>query len=119
MSEHDENVLADVINQEPIVFMDCTQSEIGASFVVGGVLGLSIGIGFGLMIGFIMFGLVIGLTLAIVFSWAMMTWLKSVRQKYYLTWLEEKKFLLTRSFTFNSRPFVDQTCRYGKGARRG
>lgn len=120
MDEHDENVLADVINQEPIVFMDCTQSEIAASFLIGGLTGLSTGIGFGVLIGFVMFGLVIGLMLAVGISYVSMNWLKNVRQKYYLTWLGEKKFLLAMSISISpTRQYIDQSRRYGKGARRG
>lgn len=119
MDEHGDP-LADVVNQEPIVFMDCTQSEMAAAFGVGGVSGLGIGIAIGVAIGFVMFGLVIGLMLAVGITWLVMNWLKNVRQKYYLTWLAEQKFLIKFKLgLMASKNFVSVSQRYGKGARRG
>lgn len=119
MDEHGDP-LADVVNQEPIVFMDCTQSEMAAAFGIGAVLGLSIGLAIGFAVGFVMFGLVIGLMLAVGLTWLVMNWLKNVRQKYYLTWLDEQKYLLKFKLgLIKSKNFVSVSQRYGKGARRG
>src|SRR5688572_14125665 len=68
MSEHDDR-LADAVNQEPIVYNDCTQTELMGSIVTGGVLGLSLGIVVGIAIGIIMFGIVIGLIASVGICW--------------------------------------------------
>jgi conjugative transfer region protein (TIGR03750 family) len=114
-----EDRLADAVNQEPIVYMDCTQSELMGSIALGGLVGLSLGVVIGISIGLFLLGLIIGLSLSLLFSWACMTWLKSVRQKYYLTWFKEKIFLVKLSYGMTSSKYISHSERFGKGARRG
>ncbi len=115
----EEDRLADAVNQEPIVFNDCTQKELAMSFGGGLVLGVIIGLFLGASIGMIMFGLVLGLILGLGLSWASMFYLKYIRQKYYETWLGERVYLIKRSLGFGShKPFIDLTQRYGKGVKR-
>jgi hypothetical protein len=118
MSDFNEDRLADVVNQEPIVFNDCTQSELAYSF--GG--GMSLGIAVGLIlatVGSFMFCLILGLFLGLGLSWLSMFGLKFIRQKYYETWLNEKIFIFKKSLGFLSNvPFINESKRYGKGVRR-
>ncbi len=115
----EEDRLADAVNQEPIVFNDCTQKELAISFGGGLVLGVIIGIFLGASVGMIMFGLVLGLILGLGLSWASMFYIKYIRQKYYETWLAEQVFLLKRALGFGShKPFIDSTQRFGKGVKR-
>lgn len=118
MSEHDDR-LADAVNQEPIVYNDCTQSELMGSMLMGAVVGLALGIIVGIAIGFIMFGIIIGLIIAVGVAWFAMNWLKHIRQKFYLTWFKEKIFLFKLETGFTSGKYVGHSERYGKGARRG
>ncbi|WP_331351265.1 DUF3487 family protein [Cellvibrio sp. UBA7671] len=118
MSEHDDR-LADAVNQEPIVYNDCTQSELMGSFFIGAFIGLTIGVVVGIVIGFIMFGIIIGLIISVGVSWFAMNWLKHIRQKFYLTWFKEKLFLFKLSIGMASGKFIGHSERFGKGARRG
>ena len=118
MYEHDER-LADAVNQEPIVYNDCTQSEILGSFILGGVVGLVLGLMIGFAIGFIMLGIIFGLMIAVGVSWGAMTWLKNIRQKYYLTWFKENLFLFKVSVGAIPGKYIGHSERFGKGARRG
>lgn len=110
--------LADVVNQEPIVFMDCTQSELAGSFMAGAVVGSILGVMIGISIGFFMMGVMAGLIIALGVAWGLMSWLRYIRQKYYLTWFKEKLFLLQHSLGLVNRVYVDVSKRFGKGARR-
>lgn len=114
-----EDRLADAVNQEPIVYNDCTQSELMSAFIVGVVIGLSIGIAVGVSFGVVMLGVVLGLILTILIAWAAMTWLKWIRQKYYLTWFKERVFLMKLYVGLLNAKFIKDSQRYGKGARRG
>lgn len=110
--------LADAVNQEPIVYNDCTQTELMNSFIVGVALGLPIGIVVGLVFDAFMVGIVLGLILTVLLAWAMMEWLKWIRQKYYLTWFKEKVFLMKLNVGLLHTKFIQSSQRFGKGARR-
>lgn len=114
-----EDRLADTVNQEPIVYNDCTQSELMSAFIAGVVIGLSIGVVVGLAFGVVMLGVVLGLILTILIAWAAMEWLKWIRHKYYLTWFKEKVFLMKMSLGFLHTKYIQDSQRYGKGGRRG
>jgi conjugative transfer region protein (TIGR03750 family) len=118
MSEH-ENRLADAVNQEPIVYNDCTQSELMGSIFIGFVTGIVIGVIVGIAIGFFMLGIIIGLMIAVGVCWVSMNWIKHIRQKFYLTWFKEKIFLFKLSLGMASGKYIGHTERFGKGARRG
>jgi conjugative transfer region protein (TIGR03750 family) len=120
MSSHDQpdDRLADAVNQEPIVYADCTQSELLFAIGSGAVIGLTLGVIIGIAIGFFMLGIIIGLFIGVGITWVTMESLKYIRQKFYLTWLKEKLFVIKHLF-FGGYPFVSETKRYSKGARRG
>lgn len=118
MSEHDDR-LADAVNQEPIVYYDCTQTELMGSIITGGILGLTFGVAVGVAIGFIMFGIVIGLIASVGICWFAMNWLKNIRQKYYLTWFKEKLFLFKLNIGLTNGKYIGHSERFSKGARRG
>ena len=118
MTEHDDR-LADAVNQEPIVYNDCTQTELMGSIILGAIVGITVGVVIGIAIGFIMFGIVIGLILSIGICWLSMNWLKHIRQKFYLTWFKEKLFLFKLSIGMASGKYIGHSERFGKGARRG
>ncbi|QEY16064.1 MULTISPECIES: DUF3487 family protein [unclassified Cellvibrio] len=118
MSEHDDP-LADAVNQEPIVYYDCTQTELMTSILIGAVAGLIIGVILGIAIGIIMFGIVIGLIIGLGISWGLLEWLKYIRQKYYLTWFKEKVLLMKINFGLVNTKYIGDSKRFGKGARRG
>lgn len=118
MSEHDDP-LADAVNQEPIVYYDCTQTELMSSILAGAVIGLTIGVVLGIIIGVIMFGIVIGLIIGLGITWGLLEWLKYIRQKYYLTWFKEKVMLMKMSIGMVTTKYMGDCKRFGKGARRG
>lgn len=120
MSSHDpyEDRLADAVNQEPIVYADCTQSELLFAIGSGAVVGLALGVVIGLAIGFFMLGIIIGMFIGVGCAWLTIESLKYIRQKFYLTWLKEKLFVMKHLF-FGGYPYVSETKRYSKGARRG
>lgn len=118
MSEHDDP-LADAVNQEPIVYYDCTQTELMSSIVAGAVIGLTLGVIIGIAIGIFMFGIVIGLIIGLGITWGLLEWLKYIRQKYYLTWFKEKVLLMKINFGLVNTKYIGETRRFGKGARRG
>ena len=110
--------LADLVNQEPVVFMDCTQGELMGAFILGFAVGFIIGIPLGISIDFIMFGIMTGLIIALGVSWGTMIWLRHIRQKYYLTWFKEKLFLFKFYTGLLKTDFINITKRFGKGSRR-
>ena len=118
MSEHVDR-LADAVNQEPIVYNDCTQTELMGSIIFGFVIGIFSGIVIGVAIGFIMLGIVIGLLIAVALCWFSMNWIKHIRQKFYLTWFSEKLFLFKLQIGLISSKYIGHSERFGKGARRG
>jgi Protein of unknown function (DUF3487) len=113
-----EDRLADAVNQEPIVYNDCTSVELTYSVVCG----MSCGLLFSCLlmtIFTIMFSLVLGLLSGLGFSWLSMFILKNIRQKYYETWLSEQFFNLKKSLGLLANiPFVNESKRYGKGGKR-
>lgn len=113
-----EDRLADAVNQEPIVYADCTQSELLYAIATGAIVGLSLGVVVGLSIGFFMLGIIIGMFIGVGVTWVAIEILKHIRQKYYLTWLKEKLFV-TKQLFLGGYQFVSETKRYSKGGRRG
>lgn len=121
MSKHDtqtEDRIADAVNQEPIVYADCTQSELLFALGFSAVVGLLLGAGIGLLIGAFMFGIIIGMFIGVGVARLTLEVLKYVRQKYYLTWLKEKLFV-TKQLFIGGYQFISESKRYSKGARRG
>ena len=120
MSSQDQydDRLADAVNQEPLVYADCTQSELLFAIGAGAVIGLTVGAVLGIAIGFFMLGIIIGMFIGVGCAWVIMESLKYIRQKFYLTWLKEKLFVI-KHMLFGGYPFVFESKRYSKGARRG
>jgi conjugative transfer region protein (TIGR03750 family) len=110
--------LADSVNAEPIVFMDCTGTEIVASALVSFVAGMMLGIIVGITIGKIMIGLIVGLIISLGFTYGLLHYLCAVRNKYYETWLKEKVFLYKLSSGFFGLTLINESHRFGRGARK-
>ncbi len=118
----DDDRLADAVNQEPIVFYDCTQSEIMGAFAASGLMCILCTVLIAVAFGSFVFGLLAGLILSLLSGWAVMTWLKNIRQKFYTTWFQEKVFMFKQSlneFIGVRSVFLNHSVRFGKGARRG
>lgn len=112
-----EDRLADSVNSEPIVFMDCTGSEIIMAAIIAFVVGLFIGVVIGIVIGLFLIGCVLGLILSLGLTYALLNWLCVVRNKYYETWLKEKWFMLKLRSGFFGLNLIEESVRYGRGAR--
>jgi conjugative transfer region protein (TIGR03750 family) len=113
-----EDRLADSINSEPIVLKDCTGSEIIMASIVAFVIGLVLGIFIGILMGRLMIGLILGLLLSIGITYGLLEYLCRVRSKYYETWLKEKWFMLKLRSGFFDMRFIEDSCRYSRGARK-
>ena len=120
--------LADVVNEEPIVFMDCTGPEILGAFLFSTITSLIICIAFSIAIGLPMIGVIGGLIIGLIGTWFLLNILRDIRQKYYATWLDEKFYLLKEKHGLYSLPFfksekaqfiIKGSRRFGKGGRRG
>ena len=110
--------LAEAINSEPVVFMDCTMREITVSALVSSVIGIAIFIFLMIIFGFFV-GAVLGLISIVGITYLALNWIQGLRQKYYEGWLAEKIFLTKLSIGLSSTPFLLDSKRYGRGARRG
>jgi len=113
-----EDRLADVVNSEPIVFMDCTGSEIIMSAIVAFVVGIVVGVIIGIAIGMIMIGCMLGLIIGLGLTYAFLNYLCAVRNKYYETWLPEKWFMLKLRTGCFGLSLIEDSLRYGRGARK-
>lgn len=111
--------LADSVNSEPIVFMDCTGTEIVASALISFVAGIAIGVIGGIALGKIMIGLIVGLMLSLSLTYGLLNYLCAIRNKYYETWLKEKLFLYKLSSGFFGLKLINESVRFGRGARKG
>ncbi len=113
----DDDRLADKVAQEPVVFMDCTTTEIlvvGGSCLVGFFI---VGIVIGLGIGRIMVGIIIGLLLGVGGSWLGLMQIQRLRNKYFENWLKEKLFLTKMNWGVTSVTMLTESRRYGRGRR--
>jgi conjugative transfer region protein (TIGR03750 family) len=113
-----EDRLADSVNSEPIVFMDCSGSEIIMSAIVGFVVGLFLGVIIGIVMGLIMIGFVFGMILGIGFTYGLLNYLCLIRNKYYETWLKEKWFLMKLRTGIFGLELIEESIRYSRGARK-
>ena len=111
--------LADSVNSEPIVFMDCTGTEIVASALISFVAGITLGIIAGIALGKIMIGLILGMIISLGFTYGLLNYLCAIRNKYYETWLKEKLFLYKLSSGFFGLKLINESVRFGRGARKG
>lgn len=111
--------LADSVNSEPIVFMDCTGTEIVASALISFVAGITLGVIGGFALGKIMIGLIVGLMLSLALTYGLLNYLCAIRNKYYETWLKEKLFLYKLSSGFFGLKLINESVRFGRGARKG
>lgn len=114
---HEER-LADSVNAEPIVFMDCTGSEIVMSALISFVVGVPLGFFAGLLFGYLMAGLVIGLLLGLGSTYLVLNFISAVRNKYYETWIKEKFFMMKLRSGMFGLDLIEESTRYGRGARK-
>lgn len=110
--------LADSINAEPIVFMDCTGSEIVMSAVIAFGFGVPLGFLGGLLMGMVLIGLVVGLLLGLGTTYLVLNYICAVRNKYYETWLKEKFFMMKLRSGMFGLDLIEESTRYGRGARK-
>jgi conjugative transfer region protein (TIGR03750 family) len=118
MMDSDDDRLADKVAKEPVIFMDCTISEVitagGASLVGGLVTGIIVGI----VIGKIMVGIIIGLLLGMASAWICLTQIQRLRNAYYENWLAEKIFLIKQSIGMGRLTMTTGSKRFGRGGRK-
>ena len=110
--------LAEAINSEPVVFMDCTMREITVSAMFSTVIGIVLFIFLMIIFGFFV-GAVLGLISIVGVTYLALNFIQNLRHKYYEGWLAEKIFLIKNSIGISSKPFLLDSKRYGRGARRG
>lgn len=110
--------LADAVNHEPIVFADCTGTEIVASFVISFLIGMVLGIIIGIAIGFFMVGIIFGLFFTMGGAWLMLQYLSSIRNKYYESYLKERIFLHKLASGLFDLSLIDESVRYSRGERK-
>lgn len=114
----DDDRLADKVAREPVVFMDCTTTEI--LYVGGGsLIGCFIfGILLGVIIGAVMVGIIIGLILGLGVAWLLLTQIQRLRNAYYENWLNEKIFLAKQEWGLGEITMLFGSKRFGRGSRK-
>lgn len=111
--------LADSLTHEPNVFMDCTAKELGIAAIIGGVSGVMVTALVAIIFSSFLVGFVAGLIIFMLAAFGVVTFIQSMKGRYYETWLDEKIFLFKVSLGLGSSRFVDRSARYSRGARRG
>lgn len=114
----EDDRLADKVAKEPVIFMDCTTSEVLTSGVSGLVGGLVVGIIIGIVIGAVMVGIIIGLLLGLASAWICLTQIQRLRNAYYENWLSEKIFITKQNIGIGSITMKSGSKRFGRGGRR-
>ncbi len=109
--------LADAVNSEPMVYMDCTGNEIVVATILSMTVGLFIGVIIGIAIGKLMIGIILGLLLFLGLLFLALNWIASIRQKYYETWLSEKFFMAKEASGFFGLSLLKTSDRFDRGAR--
>lgn len=116
--------LADTVNEEPIVYMDCSGPEIMGAFMVSFTVSMVLCIFLGLIFGGFLLGLIAGMFLGLAGTWVLLNILRDIRQKYYPSWLSEKIYLFKQKHGMFSLPFfkkekaqtiINYSKRFGKG----
>jgi hypothetical protein len=111
----DNDRLADLLNKEPMVFMDCTGPEILAGFGSSLLLGLVLGFLIGLVMGALIIGIMLGLLLGLGASYFALKYIADARNSFYESWLEEKVFLMKRHINPITPPsFIEKTTRFSR-----
>jgi conjugative transfer region protein (TIGR03750 family) len=114
----DDDRLADKVAKEPVIFMDCTTTEVLTAGTGGLVGGLVIGIIVGIVIGAVMVGIIMGLLLGLASAWLCLTQIQRLRNAFYENWLAEKIFLTKQNIGIGSNTMKAGSTRFGRGGRR-
>ena len=115
----DIDKLADALTHEPNVFMDCTAKELGIASTIGAISGLMVTTLVAIIFSSFMVGFVAGLIIFMLSTFGVVTFIQTMKGRYYETWLDEKIFLFKVSLGLGGSHFVDRSARYSRGARRG
>lgn len=114
----EDDRLADHINDDPKVYMDCTGPQILSALGASSVIGLAIGIAIGIVVGWVMLGLVIGMLLSMGLGYLALMTLQSLANKYYDSWINEKIYLIKLKIGLPVTPLVTGSRRFGRRSRR-
>lgn len=115
----DIDKLADSLTHEPNVFMDCTAKELGIASIIGAASGVVVTTLVTIIFSSFMVGFVAGLIIFMIASFGVVSFIQTMKGRYYETWLDEKIFLFKVSLGLGSSRFVNHSARYSRGARRG
>jgi len=112
-----EDRLADTINEEPIVFMDCSSREIMLSLGTGAGIGLLSGSVIGLLVGPFLIWLCVGLALSVAIAWFLLVRFATIRHNKYSSYLAERVFITKRNLGLISSTYISGTKRFRRGRR--
>lgn len=114
--------LADNINDDPVVYMDCTMPQILWTGAVSTIISLVFGFVIGLLFGSFVIGFVIGILASLGLSWLGLTLIQNLRHQNFDGWLDEKLFLIKHDLLlllgFTESKLIRGSERLGKGARK-
>jgi uncharacterized membrane protein len=113
--------LADNINDDPVVFMDCTMPQILWTGATSTIISLIIGFFIGMLFRSVAIGFVIGILASLGLSWLGLTRIQNLRHQNFDGWLDEKLFLIKHnilvSLGITESKLIHGSERLGKGAR--
>jgi predicted Co/Zn/Cd cation transporter (cation efflux family) len=113
--------LADNINDDPVVYMDCTMPQILWTGAVSTVISLVIGFVIGMLFGSFAIGFVIGILASLGLSWLGLTLIQNLRHTNFDGWLNEKMFLIKHNLLVTlgmESKLIQGSERMSKGARK-
>lgn len=114
-----EDRLADFLNEEPIAFMNCNNTELLSSGAAGLLLSIPIAVAIGVLLQNAMVAFIACLVFTLLSSWGFMFYLSRIREKHHSAWFKEKILLLKIKHGLNHSPFINNTQRYRRGKRYG
>ncbi len=114
--------LADFLNEEPIAFLNCKQSEIKYSALIAVVVSLPFGVLAALCFTQALFGVLVAVLMMMVMTWLCMRYFSAIRDKHHEYWLPEQVFLFKHFIQGLWDPSVKMTLlagsrRYRRGQR--
>ncbi|MCR6651429.1 MAG: TIGR03750 family conjugal transfer protein [Cellvibrionaceae bacterium] len=114
--------LADNINDDPVVYMDCTMPQILWTGVAATMISLFFGFFIGMLFSSFTIGAVVGILASLGLSWLGLTLIQNLRHANFDGWLNEKLFLIKHdlffSLGFTESKLIRGSERLGKGARK-
>lgn len=117
-----DECLADNINDDPAVFMDCTMPQILWTGAISIFAGIFVGIIIGVAFGSLTVGLVVTILAATGLSWLGLNVIQNKRHANFDGWLNEKLFLIKHDFFvmlgFTESKLIRGSERSGKGGRQ-